>query len=135
MICGVLRSRGVHVWIASHSQVKAGATIISVNTHSPTHFDIFCDTCLKRELLIPELITRRSAKKCEPCIFFPANKMQKKNKKKRSQRNVQLLIILSIMWPSSLFSSVYLPYGRQDVNGWPTRSPYVSVQKDNRAED
>lgn len=117
------------------AKLKLVQTIISVNTHSPTHFDIFCDTCLKRELLIPELITRRSAKKCEPCIFFPANKMQKKNKKKRSQRNVQLLIILSIMWPSSLFSSVYLPYGRQDVNGWPTRSPYVSVQKDNRAED
>lgn len=105
MICGVLRSRGVHVWIASHSQVKAGATIISVNTRSPTHFDIFCDTCLKRELLIPELITRRSAKKREPCFFFPANKMQKKQTKCAAPYNlidyvaiISVFFCLSALW-------------------------------------
>lgn len=36
---------------------------------------------------------------------------------------------LLILWPFKLFSSVYLPYGREDVKGWPTRSPMCLRRK------
>ncbi len=57
--------------------------------------------------------------------FLSANKIQTRPMQSAVPYNVFLLI----MWPLSLFSFVYLPYGRQDVNGWPTRSPMCLCRK------
>lgn len=46
-----------------------------------------------------------------------------------NKRGLPIWCFSLIMWPFSLFRSVYLPCGMQDVKEWPTRSPTCLSRK------
>lgn len=92
-------------------------SFISITPHelSCSHaFYRVYETSLKRHLLW-KLINLHPTN-CEQCIVA--------TRCENSQWNVlSVQCFLLIMCLFTMFPSVYLPHGRQDVNGWPTWSP------------
>lgn len=63
------------------------------------------------------------------CFFFFFLFLKPLNTNTDNKRCLPIWCFSLIMWPFSLFCSVYLPCGMQDVKGWPTRSPMCLSRK------
>lgn len=63
------------------------------------------------------------------CVSFFSLFLKPLNTNTDNKRCLTIWCFSLIMWPFSLFCSVYLPCGMQDVKGWPTRSPMCLSRK------